>query len=61
MDPNTVLTRIRQLIEQLSEVELESYDHAALSEELADAIASLDCWLNKGGFLPDDWKPKEQP
>ena len=63
MDPNAALAKIRTiLIEGRSD---ESGDPAssplspARTEELLEAVADLDEWLSKGGFLPDAWQKEK--
>lgn len=51
MDPNATLEEIRWA--------LDFVDNNPVSEEfqeLADSVRSLDEWLSKGGFLPQDWR-----
>jgi hypothetical protein len=51
MDPDECLRTIREIVQRITEDDhVESDLH-----ELADAFESLDLWLSKGGFLPDDW------
>lgn len=50
MDPNAVLTQIRNLI-----TELESGDEPDHVDMLIERVGALDEWLSKGGYLPIDW------
>lgn len=62
MDPNATLKDMRSL----SEAILVEHDKdfpdadklAALATELAESMRDLDRWINRGGFLPSDWKGK---
>jgi hypothetical protein len=48
LDPNRVLSRIREL--------------AANGGELGEDVEALDCWLRQGGDLPEDWaEPPDAP
>lgn len=59
MDPNTALTRIRELITEADAL------YASLCHEdsevheilytLTEAVEGLDRWLSRGGFLPEAW------
>lgn len=53
MDPNAALTRIRQLMTEWRQTE-ENGDANQVLDELAEAVAALDEWVAKGGFLPDN-------
>lgn len=50
MDPDEVLTRVRDAIAALA-------DGGGIEEaaELIDAFNDLDDWLSRGGFLPSAW------
>jgi hypothetical protein len=48
MDPNATLEQIRVL--------LVFGDNEAVADELAELVSSLDEWLSKGGFLPQEWE-----
>ena len=50
MDPNAVLTQIRNLIK-----ELEYDDDPDHVDMLIERVGALDEWLSKGGYLPLDW------
>jgi hypothetical protein len=52
MDPDECLRTIREIVKRIEEED----DIESDLPELADAFESLDLWLSKGGFLPDDWK-----
>lgn len=60
MDPNAALERIRDLRQQFDAAERDGLNTTALylAQELSETIEGLDAWLTRGGFLPDDWKPK---
>jgi hypothetical protein len=49
MDPNETLRKIRSMLETREGGEVEN------SDILAELMESLDEWLSKGGFLPDEW------
>jgi hypothetical protein len=52
MDPDECLRTIREIVQRIDDE-----DHLESDlPELVDAFSSLDEWLGKGGFLPDDWK-----
>lgn len=51
MDPNETLRRIRELVNR-SEMQFFTIAEEA---ELRELWQSLDAWLTKGGFLPEDW------
>jgi hypothetical protein len=52
MDPNTLLTEIRELA---TDIENSDDDHFA-AQQLANKIQDLDAWLCNQGFLPKDWE-----
>jgi hypothetical protein len=52
MDPDEVVRTIREIVQRITEDDHVESDLG----ELADAFESLDLWLSRGGFLPDDWK-----
>jgi hypothetical protein len=52
MDPNETLRQIRTLANRILNDEYTEYD----SLELAELIDSLDNWILKGGFLPNNWQ-----
>lgn len=52
MDPNVTLEEIRQLMACVLDGEMDD-----VAEQLAEAFLSLDEWLTKKGFLPDEWRP----
>jgi len=60
MDPNATLARIRETRRQFDAAERDGLNTTALhlAQELAEAIEDLDAWITRGGFLPDDWRPK---
>lgn len=66
MDPETTLEIIRSALKNLNE-EARDYDEPLATQNLVivpeytldmltDAWESLDEWLSKGGFLPNDWE-----
>ena len=62
MDPNATLNEIRRLIVEvriseniLEPTEFDDEYMMRLGVDLADAFDSLDYWISKGGFLPDQW------
>ncbi|MFJ4649788.1 hypothetical protein ACIP5Y_00795 [Nocardia sp. NPDC088792] len=65
MDPNTALTRIRELIKQYDGIGIwDAHDHKHLIPlliELTDHVVGLDQWLSHGGFLPGEWEWARQP
>lgn len=58
MDPDVVLTRVREAVVALrAAAEGDSNDaEIAAAHELADAVEGLDEWLSKGGFRPTPWR-----
>jgi hypothetical protein len=57
MDPNKALETIRECTGELrSQDDDGTLDSGSQTGTLLEAIESLDEWLCKGGFLPDDWK-----
>lgn len=62
MDPNAVLAALRAAIREFEECAdgiAGDPEHEAASE-VADKAASLIEWLDKGGFLPRDWRSAAQ-
>lgn len=60
MDPNTALWQARAAAAGIL-VDLDA-EHATDPDDvqrLAESFQSLDEWLSKDGFLPDDWKADE--
>jgi hypothetical protein len=60
MDPNATLTSIRELNQEILDHPEEIADTESIAEagaELAELVRSLDEWLVKGGFFPEDWRP----
>jgi hypothetical protein len=53
MDPNASLAMLRGLIERYQRGDKMT---RADVEALVDHAEALDCWLSKGGFLPEAWK-----
>jgi hypothetical protein len=47
MDPNAAVDELRSLAAQ------------HMDERWADLFVGLDAWLQRGGFLPRDWRPGE--
>lgn len=57
MDPNETLRQIRAIAARILAREGNDVQETAEdATELALAVDSLDRWLNRGGFLPHDWK-----
>ncbi|MEK7578546.1 MAG: hypothetical protein AAB456_02410 [Patescibacteria group bacterium] len=54
MDPNTCLGEIRDLVDDIYRVY--GLDDEQLAVQLSQKIVALDGWLNRGGFLPNDWR-----
>ncbi len=55
MDPNNTLQRIRELVGKPNyPIELDT-----AWDDLTELVESLDDWLSRGGFLPEDWDRKE--
>jgi len=52
MDPNATLDRIRELVHEQLNGELDEHE----VNELAESIGNLDDWLSKKGFLPIAWQ-----
>lgn len=59
MDPNATLDRIRVAVEAIRTNNFDTDAHSvraiAYAVELADAVADLDGWLTRGGFVPAAW------
>jgi hypothetical protein len=55
MDPNATLQRIRELVEALTDHDMEDSDVVDAAGSLAESVGNLDGWISKGGFLPDAW------
>lgn len=51
MDPDAVLAKIREILQQHPE----RFDDERFAE-LANSIEALDYWLSRGGFLPQAWR-----
>ncbi|MEU6587024.1 hypothetical protein [Nocardia sp. NPDC046763] len=56
MDPNTALTRIRELIAVYHSIgDGADYDPEFIVE-FFEHVEELDGWLSRGGFLPKEWE-----
>jgi hypothetical protein len=65
MDPNQCYREILELAAKLWDGigcgDYKCLDHYEGDvDRLCERITALDTWLSKGGFLPDNWKKKEQ-
>ena len=60
MDPNAALKRLRVLATLASEEKSDSWRVAYLFD-FVEQFESLDEWLSRGGFLPDDWRKMRGP
>lgn len=67
MDPAECLTRIKTRVAQIRAFQEEEAtnwrrgipeDIADVAQELVDDVENLDQWLTKGGFVPNQWKPR---
>ncbi len=52
MDPNATLKMLRDLA---TDILMGGSDHEDAAEQIAEAFESLDQWISRNGFLPDDW------
>lgn len=52
MDPNTLLSDMRDLVAQAAQ----GQDTRSAERQLRWKFAELDEWLSSGGFLPDAWQ-----
>lgn len=50
MDPDTTLTALRRLMEDIHEGDAE------VLESINEHFLALDEWLQEGGHLPEDWE-----
>lgn len=59
MDPNATLTTLRRLTARIhATADAATPDHDAMAQDadtLATLFASLDEWISRGGFLPQEW------
>jgi hypothetical protein len=55
MDPNTTLSRLRELLSNWEEWGTLELDAEASMDEVTDLFFGLDNWLSQGGFRPNDW------
>jgi hypothetical protein len=62
MDPTECLTRIRVQSARIREVQEQGINRpdqlADAAQELQQAFDDLDEWLTKGGFVPNQWRPR---
>jgi len=61
MDPNANLEEQRAIIARLRDAgdqaqSLTSRELETLAYRLVDLVDSLDVWLGRGGYLPNDWQ-----
>jgi hypothetical protein len=56
MDPNIVLTKLRELFASLDEDGTRFDDVLTVMEEVQENFEALDKWLTSGGFLPEGWQ-----
>ncbi len=57
MDPNVLLSKIRELTGKRNIPEWDGY---AEWYDLAEQVVALDDWLTKGGFPPEAWAGKRE-
>lgn len=55
MDPNVVLSEIRDLIQEYDRAR-DSHQADLKAASLVTRIRTLDVWLSNGGFLPAEWE-----
>jgi hypothetical protein len=58
MDPNETLEQLRDAIARLSAY-LDAADpdpNLSVADDVIEMFNSLDEWLSRGGFRPDDWR-----
>lgn len=56
MDPNATLREIQKITAAYAAGVITSGEERANAlDEMASHVGSLDEWLTRGGFLPDDW------
>ena len=53
MDPDTVLTDLRELVAMYRDGDVA--DELVWAEQIAENVAALDEWLSKGGHAPSAW------
>lgn len=58
MDVNDTLRIIRLTVKQYRIERRNPAMAVAYADQLAEHIESLDEWLTKGGFLPNEWQSK---
>ncbi len=57
MDPNAALVKIRDNVKTYQETDdAETANDAA--DRVVEAVAYLDQWLSRGGFLPASWRKR---
>ena len=56
MDPNQALIDLRELVEEILVGGSAAFTWKDLAESLAEAVESMDEWISRGGFLPEDWE-----
>ncbi len=55
MDPNATLARLREISQWWNEGDADASD----LETAVELFETLDEWLSKGGYVPNDWKSEE--
>lgn len=58
MDPNTLLHRVRTLVEKVKDPYFNAAKDPQTPLDLANAVDDLDEWITKGGFVPAAWYPR---
>lgn len=60
MDPDVTLDFIRTRIADYDLGDLTSEQYDDIAHDVFDAFADLDAWIARGGFLPMDWRDREE-
>lgn len=56
MDPNEALRLVRESVGELVQADDDDTLPGSQTGQIVDAFAALDEWLQRGGFLPADWR-----
>jgi hypothetical protein len=57
MDPNEALRLVRESVGELVHADDDNTLPGSQVGQVVDAFTALDEWLQKGGFLPSEWRP----